>query len=353
MDRAYDSAIINRDTYMTITKRIHTLKQLMDTKEKRENFVLQDSERKKGYLDAMAQDLCKTVLYATVEEEESDVKNDLSKSTFIIPFKKDFPERLVNLTCLLNFIGKYFNTKIMVFEQGEKCSYGEIEMKYKTNIEYYFLKSAQPFSRTSVSNYLIERATTNIIIINDTDCFTYPQAYKMTQDRILNEGFKLLHPFGTPPGSHEITEKSEFMENYDINRLKITSRPNIAGVGGILFIDRELYGILGNENVGFISYSPEDIERVKRIQKLGFKCSESYNEKIAGPNNRYSNSPLFHLCHPRTEESTILHKYYVSNELLNYCLEMMTCEERIEYLYKYSKYEGTLEEYIEKIHSFL
>ena len=120
-----------------------------------------------------------------------------------------------------------------------------------------------------------------------------------------------------------------------------------------MFIDRELYGLLGNENVGFISYSPEDVERVKRIQKLGFKCSESYNEKIAGPNNRYSNSPLFHLCHPRTEESTILHKYYVSNELLNYCLEMMTCEERIEYLYKYSKYEGTLEEYIEKIHSFL
>ena len=67
---AYDSAIINRDTYMTITKRIHTLKQLMDTKEKRENFVLQDSERKKGYLDVMTQDLCKTVLYATVKEEE-------------------------------------------------------------------------------------------------------------------------------------------------------------------------------------------------------------------------------------------------------------------------------------------
>ena len=142
------------------------------------------------------------------------------------------------------------------------------------------------------------------------------------------------------------------MKEYDIKSLINLPKPNIAGVGGILFINRELYNLLGNENINFISYSPEDIERVKRIQKLGFKCSESYNKQAAGPNNKYLNTPLFHLSHPRTEESTIIHKYYTSNELLNFCLESMNMDELIEYLYKYSNYKGTLEEYKIKINSY-
>ena len=353
MENIYNSAIVNRETYVNITKRIQTLKTLIDSREKVQNFINQDIVRKKDYLDNMALDLLKTTLYGSTSEIESDSsKVDLSKCTFIIPFKKDFDERLVNLTCLLNFIGKHFNTKIMVFEQGTKCSFNDLVLKYTTNMEFYFLESSMPFSRTIVSNYLIERSTSEILIINDTDCFTLPNAYEITQNKLLNEGFRLLHPFGTPPGSFEITDKTNFMKDYNIHDLNVTSTPNVAGVGGILFIHRELYNLLGNENIYFISYSPEDIERVKRIRKLGFKCSESFNEKAAGPNNKYLTTPLFHLGHPRTEESTILHKYYVSNELLNFCLETLTKQELIQYYYKYSMFDGTLDEYIQKLQSY-
>jgi hypothetical protein len=351
MEEIYNSAIIDRETYINKTKHIQTLKQLINSKEKINNFIIQDVKRKAEYLDKMTNNIQNTILYNSSKNDDIS-KKDLMKCTFIIPFKKDFPERLINLMCLLNFIGKHFNTKILVFEQGTKCSFDELVIKYSTNMDYYFLESSEPFSRTIVSNYLIERATSEILVINDTDCFTYPEAYEITQNKLINDGFKLLHPFGTPPGSFEISDKASFMEDYDIKCLKITSKPNIAGVGGILFINRELYKLLGNENINFISYSPEDIERVKRIRKLGFKSSESYNEKAAGPNNKYLNTPLFHLSHPRTEESTIIHKYYVSNELLNFCLESMSNDELIEYLYKYSNYLGTLQEYINKINSY-
>ena len=353
MEKVYESAIINRETYITITQRVQTLKQLLDTKEKINNFIKQDVGRKSNYLEQMTLDLSNTVLYSSTSEWGPETKVDLSKCTFIIPFKKDFDERLVNLSCLFNFIGKHFNTKILVFEQGAKCSFDDIQLKYTTHMDYYFLESSQPFSRTIVSNYLIERSCSEILIINDTDCFTLPHAYEITQNKLLYEGFKLLHPFGTPPGSFEISDKTTFiMEDYNVQKLNITSKPNVAGVGGILFINRELYNLLGNENIHFISYSPEDIERVKRIRKLGFKCSESFNEKAAGPNNKYLQTPLFHLCHPRTEESTILHKYYVSNELLNFCLESMTCDELIAYYHTHSNYKGTLEEYIEKLSAY-
>lgn len=352
MENVYDTAIINRETYISITQRIQTLKFLLDSKVKVDYFIVQDTRRKKKYMDQMTLDLSNTILYASTSETAAESKVDLSKCTFIIPFKKDFDERLVNLTCLLNFIGKHFNTKILVFEQGQKCSFDDIRLKYTTNMEFFFLESSQPFSRTIVSNYLIERSCSEILIINDTDCFTLPHAYEITQNKLLHDGFQLLHPFGTPPGSFEISDKTSFMEDYDIKKLEVTSKPNVAGVGGILFINRELYKLLGNENVQFISYSPEDVERVKRIRKLGFKCSESFNEKAAGPNNKYLQTPLFHLAHPRTEESTILHKYYVSNELLNFCLETFSSDELMEYYYKRANFDGTLEEYSEKLRSY-
>lgn len=350
METIYNSAIVDRDTYGSITQKIAVLKKNLDTPEKIHNFIKQDDVRKKEYLDAMNQEIAQTILYKSIEHHDNN-KADLTDCTFIIPFKKDFDERLVNLTCLLNFIGKHFNTKILVFDQGTSCSFDNIHLVHKTNIDYYYLQSASVFSRTIVSNFLIQKSTSKILVINDTDCFTFPDSYQLCKDKLMNEGFKLLHPFGTPPGSFEITEKSSFMKDYAIQSLKVTSKPNFAGVGGILFIDRELYSLLGNENIHFISYSPEDIERVKRIRKLGFKCSESYNQQIAGPNNKYMNSPLFHLNHPRTEQSTILHKYYVSNELLNHCLEQLTKEELIAYYYHKSGYQGSLDEYQTKLNN--
>jgi len=348
MDTIYNSAIVNRDTYGSITKKISFLKNHLKTSKKIQNFIKQDDIHKKKYLDTMSKEITNTVLYKSIEHYDEN-KGDLSDCTFIIPFKKDFDERLVNLTCLLNFIGKNFNTKILVFEQGPSCSFDNIELKYKTNLDYYFLNSSSVFSRTIVSNFLIEKSTSKILVINDTDCFTMPHAYEICKNKLLNDGFKLLHPFGTPPGSFEITDKTDFMIDYNIQSLTISSKPNFAGVGGILFINRELYNLLGNENIHFISYSPEDIERVKRIRLLGFKCSESYNNKISGPSNKYIDTPLFHLNHPRTDQSTIIHKYYIRNELLNYCLEQLSKDELIEYYYHKSKFNGTLLEYQTKI----
>ena len=81
------------------------------------NFIKQDDMRKKEYLDAMNKEIAQTTLYKLIEHHDNN-KVVLTDCTFIIPFKKDFDERLVNLTCLLNFIGNpdsiYYNKVIFV-----------------------------------------------------------------------------------------------------------------------------------------------------------------------------------------------------------------------------------------------
>ena len=346
MENTYNSADINKITYHTITTKIAICKKNLNTKEKIKEFIQYDIKYKKDYLTKMKDSINKTILYKSLTNQDNN-KYDLTDCTFIIPFKKDFDQRLDNLTCLINYISKHFNTNILIFEQGTECSFDKIKLKYITNIDYYYLNLDGTFSRTFVSNYLIERANTDIIIINDTDCITIPKTYAICRYKLKNENFKLLHPFGTPPGSFEITQKEEFMKDFDINILlnNINTKPTPAGVGGIVFINRKLYSLLGNENINFISYSPEDIERVFRIRRLGFKCSESLNQYIPGPNNKYIDAPLLHLCHPRTSESTILHKYYINNELLHYCLNCLNKDELIEYYYEKANFNGSIEEY--------
>ena len=67
MENIYNSAIVNRETYVNITKRIQTLKTLIDSREKVQNFINQDIVRKKDYLDNMALDLLKTTLYGSTQ----------------------------------------------------------------------------------------------------------------------------------------------------------------------------------------------------------------------------------------------------------------------------------------------
>lgn len=61
-------------------------------------------------------------------------------------------------------------------------------------------------------------------------------------------------------------------------------------VGGAFLVNRKLYLQYGGENENFYGWGPEDAERVKRMEILGLSV---YRTK----------GPLFHLYHPRKENS--------------------------------------------------
>jgi hypothetical protein len=60
--------------------------------------------------------------------------------------------------------------------------------------------------------------------------------------------------------------------------------------GGVVFLNRNSYISAGLENEHFKSWGPEDRERMKRMDTLGFRI-----DRVGGA--------LYHLPHPRSENS--------------------------------------------------
>ena len=87
------------------------------------------------------------------------------------------------------------------------------------------------------------------------------------------------------------------------------------------------------------------MERIKRFRRLNLKSTEQINETLHNSNDKYFKSPLFHMEHPRTEQSTIMHKYFQSNELLMHCIDNMSQDDFIQYIYENSKSELDIDQY--------
>ena len=340
------------DIYMQKKENNQVLKSLLNTPDKIKNFITKDKERKKELIDTYIYQLeNNTTIYEMGYRIHDDDKTNLSETTFIIPFFYDFPERLVNLNTLINFISKHFNTNIFIIEWGPTSVRSFIQMKFKnTSIKYFYTQSDQIFSRTIVTNHVLKYVETQCVVINDVDCFTLPQSYQTAQDMILYNNFKILHPFSTPPGCINILPnvvEKIIKDDYNINEidLKYSKINSVAGVGGILFIHYDTYKLLGFENIHFISYSPEDMERIKRFRRLNLKSTEQINETLHNSNDKYFKSPLFHMEHPRTDQSTIMHKYFQSNELLMHCIDNMSQDDFIQYIYENSNSELDINQY--------
>tara|TARA_E500000331_G_scaffold73732_2_gene68687 strand:+ start:2609 stop:4357 length:1749 start_codon:yes stop_codon:yes gene_type:complete len=339
------------DIYMDKKDKTLVLKNLLNTPEKIMNFINKDRERKSELINTYKNLLENNTTISHFNKDYNDTgKEDLTETTFIIPFFYDFEERLQNLNTLINFISKHFNTNIFIAEMGPKSYKDRLSIKHRASITYFYTESNEPFSRTTVTNNALKYVETTCVVINDVDCFTLPDSYIKAQKMILFDNFKAIHPFSSPPGCFNmlpITVNHFTNNNYDINTIPLSgcNHNQVAGVGGILFIDYDTYKLLGFENKYFISYSPEDQERIKRFRRLNLKTTNQINENLHNSNDDYFKSPLFHMEHPRTPDSTIMHKYFQSNELLMHCLDKLDNDNFIKYLHEESNSTLSLNEY--------
>jgi len=342
------------DIYSQNQNKQKMLKSLINDKEKRKKFIQKDEERKDGIIKDMQYCLDN---YTTVTENTAEINNnllDLTETTFIIPFYYDFQERLTHVETIIDYISRYFNSRFIVAEWGPVSCKDKFSFRFSNSITWVYTKSDLPFSRTIVTNNVFKYVKTKVVVINDADCFVLHESYIKAQKMILEDGFKILHPFSCPLGCVNLLPAAvtEFKNNYyDISKvnLKNVKQDCAAGVGGIVFIDFETYKFLGFENKYFISYSPEAVERIKRFGRFKLKSADTTTHIIHNSNKKYFQTPLFHMEHPRTRESTIMHKYFKSNELLLHCIDTMTDEEYSEYLYRHSGSALSEEEYKKRL----
>lgn len=197
--------------------------------------------------------------------EHENRKFDLKDVTFTIPVHYEHPDRADRLNMVLEYLNKYFDTNIIVGEQGT--------MQFKDYIESYISWNQlnMPwFHRTKMLNIMAKAANTPIIVNYDADVIIPVIQILLATKLIRNTQADMVYPYDGRFA--RITKEHQHLpidQLYDQHWKG--SRPcDPVSVGGCVFWNKGEFIRGGMENEHFISYGPEDTERYERFEKLGY-----------------------------------------------------------------------------------
>jgi len=238
-------------------------------------------------------------------------KIDLRHVTFNIPFKADHIERIENLELVIDYLTHFFDTNIIVYEQGKD----KPSIKAKPNIRIVFDVSNGPFHRTRYLNDMALLSRTPIIVNYDCDVLIKPENY-VKAARVLTEASEVagILPYDGRCFNISRIHIPRIKAEYDLSFIEIekteSNRHLFSSVGGALFWNRSMFIRYGMENENFISWGWEDYERIVRSKTLG-----GIFFTISGP--------LYHLGHPSGKDSGPESPYLKrNNQLYNEILKM-------------------------------
>ena len=230
-------------------------------------------------------------------------KFDLTKTTFILAIRIEHNDRLINLKIILKYITYFFNTTIIIIENGKTSHYDIIkEIVPQEQLFYEFQYSNDElFHRMKILNECLSKVKTEVFVNYDIDCLLPIENYMKCQELILNNIADVIHPFTKQDGVFYIDiENKDKINIYNITDINNICRTNTAGNGFVIFFNTKKYISIGGENENFLSYGPEDNERIYRSTKLGLKYA-------------WLKSKIYHLEHYRSQNSSTNNPYYLNN----------------------------------------
>ncbi len=211
--------------------------------------------------------------------------------TIAIPVRVDSEERKANLHTVLDFLSG-LRCRIIVLEADDKPIL-ETEV-WLGNAEYIFVKdTSSVFYRTMYINKILQMSHTEIVAVWDVDVFiSYSQLYDALC--LIQNGYTMVFPYNGQ--CFMLTEQISYRmrKKIDMEYLRNKKMEMYFGrksCGGIHVVHRERYLQCGGENERFTGWGPEDAERLRRVRILGHKVTWC------------SQSPLYHLHHPRGNNS--------------------------------------------------
>jgi len=224
-------------------------------------------------------------------------RHDLKDLTFIIPLRIDSAERQENLETVISYLLRHFETNIMVLEADK-----EGKAKLPDAVQKIFIEDEDPiFHHSHYRNVMIKKATTEFIALWDADAIAPADQVIKACKKLRNKETDLVFPYdGRYYQTHTIF-KNMYKDTMDVEILKFNIGKmylmyGMHFIGGAIMMNRQIYCDAGMENENFYGWSPEDFERIFRCEILGYRIS-----RIDGP--------LFHLCHPKGNNS-----WFFSNE---------------------------------------
>lgn len=234
-------------------------------------------------------------------------KIDLRDVTFNIPVRYDTDDRKNNLDCVLKYLQTNFDTNIIILEcDKEPIMYSGIKNKLTGNVLYNFIAEDTPiFHRTRFLNVMAGMSQTPVIVNYDADVILRTQQYVVARNAVLDGTLDACTAFS----SYTMNVPKKYIQtinetgNVDWLSEMMCHIPHRSAVakGGVVFWNKKKFIEVGMENENFISWGPEDQERVERCLKLGYKWGRV-------------NGPLYHLDHQRLLNSGDSHEYSNHND---------------------------------------
>jgi hypothetical protein len=272
--------------------------------------------------------------------------NDLSNTTFIIPLKIESEDRMRNIITVLCFLLKNFNSKVIVKEVDSQKVFetevlGQIAEFLEDKIDnllHIFEYSEDPvFHRTKILNQMINLTTTDVVVNYDCDVLLKLESYIKSVERITDEGYDLIYPYGVGHYQQQVFATDEIVsdfisDDFNFDILLKNSRNHTSDRGWVQFFKRSSYIRGGMENENFIGSAPEDLERYDRYVKLGYKVGRI-------------DDLIFHLEHSRGMNSFPISMQQNPNWNNNWNLYQYLSNISVEELKKYYKNQNYLKKY--------
>jgi len=268
------------------------------------------------------------------------MKQNLKDVTFIIPVRIESEDRMRNVITVLCYLLSNFDTNIILKEVDNHSVFKQYCLPQIT--EYldgdlsgfkHIFEQQDPddpmFYRMRYLNEMIYQADTEIISNYDADVLLPLSSYIESQRLIMSGEHDVVYPYGKGLWQKKIytTDEtvSEFLSNdCDFSVLEKKFDPDNAESGHVQFIRKSVYVEAGMENENFISYSPEDKERIHRFCLMGYNVGRI-------------DDTVYHLEHVRTPNSWLTNPHMQENFNLWNQLQLLNKEELIQY-YKEQKY---------------
>lgn len=267
-------------------------------------------------------------------------KINLSNCTFIIPIRIDSKDRTRNITTVLCYILKSFNTKVIIKEVDSKPLLEDyvlsqikefLDEDEFNNLTYLFEHSENSeFHRMKILNEMLNIVDTDVVANYDSDVLLKPETCEKSVDLILNEKYDLIYPYEFGNYQYQIFTTDEIVtnfinSNFDFSILENSSDIYLSEFGHVQFFKTKSYIEGGMENENFISWSPEDKERYFRFNTLGYNVG------------RIKNSYVYHLEHFRGYNSGFSNPYILNNNNLWDYLQKLN-EKQLKRYYESQKY---------------
>ena len=248
-------------------------------------------------------------------------------TTFIIPIKVESPDRERNVKASVRYLLKNTSSRIIIKEVDSRPLIPSIlENEIKSDrIQYCFETGTSVFHRTRYLNDMLQMCDTPVVCNYDADVILHPGAYSAAERAILAGEFDVVYPYPesdtgqarlyfTPEGEKNFLSTSNF-ESLKDSQVEMWR----AHAGFCFFISKQSYIRAGAENENFVSWGPEDGERITRFSKMGLRIARI-------------DHPVVHMEHSRSADSDDRNPHAGSNWELFSRLSQMSSNQLSLYL---------------------